>query len=301
MNKKLSMYADFSLLLTAIIWGGGFVAVKDALNSVTPFYITGMRFAVAALIMMVVFWKRVIKISKEAIKLGALSGILLFAGYAVQTIGLKYTTAGKQAFLTTVYVVLVPFFAWVFLKKKPDRYSVGAAILAFMGIGILTLNERFSIGFGDFLTLICAIFFGIQIMSMERFARKEDPILITIVQAIVASGLSLLFAFLFEPRLGSLNMRSWGAILYLGIFSTCIAFLIQNVAQKYTTSDHAALILSLESVFGSIFAVIFLGEIFSARMLIGCAIIFLAIIIAETKLEFLGKYKVNRNQEEAYD
>lgn len=301
MNKKLSIYADFSLLLTAVIWGGGFVAVKDALDSVTPFYITGLRFAVAALIMIVIFMKRVFKITKESIKLGSLSGILLFAGYAVQTIGLKYTTAGKQAFLTTVYVVLVPFFAWIFLKKRLDKYSVGSAILAFIGIGILTLNERFSIGFGDFLTLICAVFFGLQIMSMERFAREEDPILITIVQAVVASALSLFCGLFFEPTLAQLTTKSWGAILYLGIFSTCIAFLIQNVAQKYTTSDHAALILSLESVFGSIFAVIFLGEIFSTRMLIGCSIIFIAIIIAETKLEFLGKLKINCNQEEVYD
>ncbi|MFD3158527.1 DMT family transporter [Haloimpatiens sp. FM7330] len=291
-NKKKSIYADLSLFFVAIIWGGGFVAVKDALDSVTPFYMMTMRFGISTILMTIVFWKKVKKINKKDIMLGTIVGVFLFGGFMFQTIGLQYTTAGKQAFLTATYVVIVPFLYWVFSKKKPDNYSIIAAFLALVGIGMLTVQGSFHIGIGDNLTLICAIFFAAQIVAIGFFTKNIDPIILTVVQLGTGTIFSLLCAVIFEPKLQPLNTRGIICILYLGIFSTMIAFIVQNVAQKYTYSTHAALILSLESFFGSLFAVIFLDDVFTIKMIFGCIFIFIAVITAETKWKFLKKKKL---------
>ncbi|MCJ7691730.1 MAG: DMT family transporter, partial [Clostridiaceae bacterium] len=164
-NKKKSILADMSLLLVALMWGGGFIAVKGALDSVTPFYITAMRFGISVIIMLLVFRKKIKHITIKELKIGTLVGLLLFLGFAAQTVGMKYTTAGKNAFLTGTNVVIVPFLYWVISKKKPDSYSLVSAFLCFIGIGMLTLDGGINISLGDSLTLLCAVFFAAHIVS----------------------------------------------------------------------------------------------------------------------------------------
>ncbi|WP_035294401.1 DMT family transporter [Clostridium sp. KNHs214] len=292
-KKRKNLIADLSLLLVAMLWGGGFVVIKDALNSVTPFYIMAMRFGLSFLLMCLVFWKRVKRIDKKNIIGGSIIGIFLFLAFAFQTIGLQYTTAGKQAFLTAIYVVEVPFLCWIFIKKKPDNYSIAAAFLAFLGIGMLTMQGSIKINLGDALTLICSVFFAAQIISTGFYAEKLDPIVLTVVQFGVAAILSYISALIFEPKLPYLSTSVMLSVAYLSVFSTLIAFLVQNIAQKYTSSTHAAIILSLESFFGCFFAVIFLGEKLTTKIIIGCVFIFLSIITAETKWDFLKKRQEN--------
>ncbi|WP_138206739.1 DMT family transporter [Haloimpatiens lingqiaonensis] len=288
-QKRKNLMADLSLLFVAMLWGGGFVVVKDALNSITPFYIMAMRFSLSFLLMCLVFWKRVKRIGKKDLIGGSVIGIFLFLAFAFQTIGIQYTTAGKQAFLTAVYVVEVPFLCWIVIKKKPDNYSIIAAFLAFCGIGMLTMQGSLKINLGDALTLICSIFFAAQIIAIGFYAEKIDPIVLTIIQFGVAAILSYIFALIFEPKLAHLNTNAVLSIVYLSLFSTLIAFLVQNIAQKYTSSTHAAIILSLESFFGCLFGVIFLGENLTFKIIIGCILIFLSILTAETRWDFLKK------------
>ena len=290
-NKKKSILADMSLLLVAIFWGGGFIAVKDALDGLTPFYIMAMRFSISVIIMLLIFRKKIKLITKNELKAGTLVGLLLFLGFAAQTIGMKYTTAGKNAFLTGTNVVIVPFLYWVISKRKPDTYSLISAFMCFIGISILTLDGGIRIGLGDSLTLLCSVFFAAQIVSVGFFAEKVDAILLVIIQLGTASVFSIIAALIYEPMPQPLNSDTIFAIGYLAIFSTMIAFIIQNVAQKYTTSTHAAIILCLESVFGSILSVIMLNEIFTPKMILGCLTILMAIITTETKWDFLKKKK----------
>ncbi|MBW9147958.1 DMT family transporter [Clostridium sp. CM028] len=292
-DKKKSILADMSLLLVAIFWGGGFIAVKGALDSLTPFYIMAMRFSISAIIMLLIFRKKVKLITKNELKVGTLVGLLLFLGFAAQTIGMKYTTAGKNAFLTGTNVVIVPFLYWIISKKKPDTYSLISAFLCFVGIGMLTLDGGIRIGLGDGLTLLCAVFFAAHIVSVGFFTEKVDAISLVIIQLGAAAVFSIIAALIYEPMPQSLNSDTIFAISYLAIFSTMIAFIIQNVAQKYTTSTHAAIILCLESVFGSILSVVMLNEIFTSKMILGCLIIFVAIITTETKLNFLKIKKIS--------
>ncbi|WMM25141.1 DMT family transporter [Tissierella sp. MB52-C2] len=287
MEKKKTLYADLSLLLVAIIWGSGFVVTKNALDHVTPYYLLFFRFIAATIILSIVFFKKIKEASKQDIKAGIIIGLFLFAAFATQTVGLQYTEAGKQAFITATNVVMVPFIYWIISKKRPDKFDLAAAFLCLVGIGILSLNDDLTMGYGDILTLLCAVMFALHISSTGYFAKELDPYVITIVQFLVASILSLIFALLFEGTNIELGSNTIFPILYLAIFSTMTAFLIQTVAQKYTSSTHAAIILSLEAVFGSTFSIIFLKEPLTIRFFIGCVAILMSVITSETKWEFL--------------
>ncbi len=287
MIKKENFFADLSLLFVAIIWGSGFVVTKNAVNHITPFYMLTIRFTISFIIMLIVFWNKVKETKLSDVKAGFIIGFFLFMGFATQTYGIKYTTASKQAFITGTNVVMVPFFHWFISKERPDSYEVISAIVCFVGIGILSIDKNFKIGLGDSLTLLCAVFFASHIVSIGVYAKEHDPILLTIYQMLTAVIFSLFSAMIYEPKMSILTNEIILPVLYLSVFGTLLAFLIQTVAQKYTSSTRAAIILSLEAVFGSLFSFVFLKEPFSVKFIIGCSAILFSIITTETKWEFL--------------
>ncbi len=291
---KGSLIADLSLLIVALVWGSGFIATRFGLNSITPLYLIAFRFFLAFIILIIVFSKRLKMLNNKNIIGGLVIGFFLFGGFAFQTIGLLYTTAGKQAFLTGTNVVMVPFLYWIVKGKRPDVYSFIATFLTFLGISLLSLNNGLTINLGDSLTIFCAFFFACHIVSIGYYAKSNDPIILTIIQFGTVAILSFISAFVFEDIPTNMTREGLFSIIYLAIFSTLVAFLIQNIAQKHTSSTHAAIMLSLESVFGSVLATFILGELFTIRMVIGCVTIFMAIIIAETKLDFIKRKKVNK-------
>lgn len=281
--RKKALLADIALLLVAIIWGGGFIAAKIALFSVTPFYLLSFRFLCSGLILGIVFFNKMRKIDKKSLLSGIILGVLLYIGQTFQTVGLKYTTAGKQSFLIASYTIVVPFISWLLTKSKPDIYSVLSGFLTLIGIGLISLQQNLSIGYGDSLTLIFAAVFAFQIVIIGIYARNIDPIHLTTVQLLTAGTLTLISALIFEPNIKFINHQSIMGILYLVIFNTTIAFLVQNIAQKYTSDTHTSIIISLESVFGSFLAILIMGEVFTKKMIIGCVLIFLAVILSKAK------------------
>ncbi|MCT4618940.1 MAG: DMT family transporter [Marinisporobacter sp.] len=290
--KKKSVLADFSLLMVAFVWGSTFAVIKDVLSEAQPLNMMGIRFILATILLSIMFHKKLKKTTKEAFKGGIIIGLFLFIAMATQTIGLVYTTASKQAFLTGTNVVMVPFFVWMVHKKRPDKYAFIGAFLAIVGIGLLTLDGSFSFSTfnkGDVLTLVCAVFFACHIISIGHFTKKYDPVVLSIVQFGVTGILFAISAMVFESFTLNVGAPVMKAILYLALAGTAFAYTVQNVAQKYTSSSHAAIILCLEAVFGSLLAVILLGEVLTKRMILGCAVIFIGIILTETKLEFLKK------------
>lgn len=294
MKDKKGFYADAALFFVAICWGAAFVVLKDALDNITPLNIMAIRFTSAFIVMALIFNKKVREMTKEDIKAGFIIGVFLFLGFCVQTIGLKYTEPGKQAFLTGTNVVIVPFFVWLVHKKAPDKFSIIGAVMTLAGIMLLTLKSNIGgldINFGDKLTLICAIFYAGHIVAVGVFSKKHDPIKLAILQIGVAGLLFVISALMFEELPKGLNFDMGWRIGYLVLFPTVIAFLIQNVAQKNTTSTRTGIILSLESVFGALFSVVLYKEEFTVKMILGCILIFCAVIITETKLSFLFKKK----------
>lgn len=286
-NKKV-LYADLALVLVAIIWGSGFVVTKNALNLITPFYLTFYRFSIATMVLGIFTYKKLLKASKEDIKAGIIIGVFLFGGFAFQTIGLQYIGAGKQAFITATYVVMVPFIYWAISKKKPVKIEVFAAFLCLIGIGVLSLEKDLSLGYGEILTLICAVMFALHVSSTGYFAAKSDPFVISVIQFGTTAILSLFSALLFEGRNIVIESGALIPILYLAIFSSMLAFLIQTIAQRHTSSTHTAIILSSEALFGTILGVLILSEPVTVKIVLGSLIILIAIITSETKLKFLG-------------
>ncbi|MBC3796198.1 DMT family transporter [Acetobacterium tundrae] len=296
-TSKYPLYADLGLIAVSFVWGSGFVASKNALNSMTPMMLMALRFSIAALLSGIIFRKNLRNLSKETIKAGCIIGFFLFSAFAAQMIGLQYMLAGKQAFLTGTNVIMVPFIYWAVKKNKPDKYNFMAAFIMITGLALLTID--FSVGFsfniGDALTLLCAFLYACHIVVVGIFSKQHDPIALTVIQLAFAAIISLLYVFwsgeftIAIPVPGLLNG------LYLGVFCTFLAFLVQNLAQKHTSSTHAAIFLSLESVFGSTLSILLLGDQFSFTMFLGCIIIFLGIITAETKWSFL---KIKQNNPE---
>ncbi len=278
-----SLLADLSLLIVAFVWGGGFVAVKDALNTLSPMLLMAFRFTIAAAIIYVFFRKKIGKIDKSDLKGGGVVGLVLFVAFAFQTVGLQYTTASKQGFLTAIYVVLVPLLYWIFYKKPPAKKVFIASFLAIIGIGLISLDGGLSINLGDGLTLTCALFFALHILSIEFFSKDMNGFKLAFLQMAVAALLCIVMAVLTEPVRLALTEREWLAVLYLAVFSTFACFTIQTIAQRYTSSSHASLIMSLESVFAALLGILLLGEVMTVKIIFGSALVFIAILIVEVK------------------
>ncbi|MEG2119847.1 MAG: DMT family transporter, partial [Pseudoflavonifractor sp.] len=220
---------------------------------------------------------------------GAFMGTLLFAAYSVQTLGLAETTPGKNAFLTAVYCVIVPFLYWIVSKRGPDRYNVAAALLCITGVGLVSLNADFSITRGDALTLLGGIIYACHIVTVSRMSQEKDVFLLTTVQFAVTAGLSWIFALIFEDFPAAVSPQSVGWLVFLAVAATAGALLFQNVGQKYTPPATAAVLLSLEAPFGIMFSVAAGSEKLTAQMCVGFAFIFVSILCSETKFSFLRK------------
>lgn len=285
-NKTTTALASAGMLLTAAIWGFAFVVVKDSLDTIPPIYMLAFRFTIAGVALSLIFCRRLKLLNKNLFVHGAVLGSFLFTAYAFQTIGCQYTTAGKNAFLTTIYVVLVPLFLWGLTRRRPGAHVLVAALLAVTGIGLISLQSDFSVNFGDILTLVCGVGYALHMIFIARYNATEDVILLTVLQLVYAALFSWILAPIMDgafPAEAIKNPKAIASMLYLGLISTMLAFFLQNICQKFTPPSVAALFLSFESVFGALFSCIFLHETLTPRMIAGCALLFVAIILAETK------------------
>lgn len=283
-DKKISLAAGMGMLLCAFLWGFAFVVVKTSLDIIPPVYMMAFRFTLAFLVLCIIFLKRLGNITKTTLLRGFIIGLFLFLGYLTQTVGCKYTTAGKNAFLTTVYVILVPFLHFFINKKPVNKYHIVSAILAITGIGFLSLQGDRGVNVGDLLTLAAGLMFTFQIVFIDRYTEEEDPVLLTILQIGVTALLSWMLAPLVEGAPGAIVISSplIISIAYLGLGSTMLAFLLQNVCQKYTHPAVASVALSMESLFGVLCSALLIGEYMTGRMKMGCVLMFAAILLSQT-------------------
>ncbi len=280
---------ELGLTIVAIIWGSGFVASAVALDHFTPYQILAIRFLIGVILLGLVFFKKLKHIKKSTIIKGSVIGIFLYLAFALQTVGLVYTTPSKNAFLTAVNVVIVPLIAFFIYKRKMDKYELMGALMAIIGVGVLSLKLSVGVNFGDFLTLLCAVGFAFHIFYTAQFVKDEDPVLLTVIQMAAATVLGFIVVLFKGETHFAASFEGVSAVLYLGVFSTTIAFLLQTVAQKFVSETNAAIILSTEAFWGMVFSVIILSEVLTFKMIIGAILILVAIIISETKLKFIRK------------
>jgi drug/metabolite transporter (DMT)-like permease len=282
MRKQL--LADLSLLAVVIVWGYTFVAIKNALSSVTPFNFIALRFIIAFIVLLVLFRKRLIGLNRYILLRGTVVGVFLFFAYAFQTVGLKYTTASNAGFITGFSVVLVPVFSALILKVRPSLESTIGVACAIAGLYFLSYNEGYVVNKGDILVLFCAIAVAFHILTVGYYTKKMDSILLTIVQIGVVTVLSIISALLLEETVIPQGRVVWEAIFVTSIFATVGAYLVQNIMQRFTSSTHTALIFSGEPVFAGIFGYYLLNERLSTWSVLGCILILGGMVISELRI-----------------
>ena len=278
-----------SLLGATLIWGSSFIILKSTLDTVPTLWVLALRFTGAALLMAVIGWKELRQLDRQYLKKGLGLGTVLFTAYTLQTFGLEHTTPGKNAFLTATYCVIVPFMWWAFTRKRPDRYNISAALICILGMALVSLEGGLSLGLGDGLTICCGFFYALHIILTSRAVEGRSPVLLSMVQFAVAGLLCWIAAPFVSAFPQNVPSSAWWSIAYLCFMCTGICFLLQTIGQKHTSPQTASIILTLESVFGTLLSVIFYHERLSLKTATGFLLIFAAVLISETKLSFLRR------------
>ncbi len=257
--------SEVVLLSITVLWGLTFPAMKVSLGYLPPILFLAYRFGIAALLMLLIFRSRVLK--RETVREGFLLGLTLFFGHGFQIVGLEYTTASNSAFITSLYVVFTPFIAYPLLGERVRWRDLISLSIALTGLYLIS-GAGSSIGYGDLLTALCAVSFAFQIVLVQRFG-EGDYLSLAFWQIFWNFVFSLAFALLFEPKVFPRNALPWLGLGYTAVFGTVVAFTLQLKFQRCTTAYRAALIYSMEPVFGSLSAFILLGERLTERALIG--------------------------------
>lgn len=285
--KRTSLLFSVLLLITAMIWGFGFIVVKNSLDYLTTFYLLAFRFTIGFLGMALISIKLFKQLTKTYLIQGMILGGFMFLAFSFQIEAVNYTTVGKNAFLTAAYVVFVPLLCWLLFRKKISSQIVVATILCFTGIGLLSIDSSLKVNLGDILTLICAVFYALHIAFCDKFFEQgSSPVLLNVLQLGFAAFYAWIAALFTQPfPTQAFNHDTVIGLLYLGICCTMLAFLFQAIGQKHTSPATASILLCTESVFGVIFSTIFLHEHMTLQMIFGCTIIFLALILTQVQIK----------------
>lgn len=280
---KPQLKADLAMLLVTLFWGSSYLFMQMGLTDLQTFNFIALRFLLAFVLAGLFFRRRILRTHRKTLGKAFVLGTLLFGVFVTITTGLKTTTASQAGFLVSLTVIFVPFLSMLLRQIPPPRVFLGA-FLALIGIGLLTLNSQLEISRGDLLCILGAVFYAIHIIVTGRWANQSDPLQLGVYQLGFTGLLGLLFSLALEtPRL-PVTPEAWFAVLMLGIFCSAVGFVVQTVAQQYTTPTHTALIFSMEPVFAVAIAFLVTGEILSLRGYVGAALVLFSILIAEMDL-----------------
>lgn len=280
-------------VLLAIIRGSSYLFIKDLIVYSTPFEIVFFRFFTTGIILLLVFRNHIRNIKKHDIYFGCLAGVFLFSAFAFQTCGLEYTTVSKQSFLTSLYIVIVPLLNFLIFRKRLSKKIIGIFGIILVGLYFISFENlhamELSLNYGDFLTLLCAVGFALNILLFSKIHKFEIDIMnVTMVQMLSTGILAFLFQMLFEQRLISFHSFNF-SLVYLILVCTMLNFSVQNICQKYISAHIMGLILSTEAIWGTIFAILFLGEIINLNFIVGTSLMMSGILL----IQYLEKDKAD--------
>ena len=294
--KKNRYFGDLMLFLAAFIWGTAFVAQIAGMDRIGPFTFNMARSIVAVMSLgaYLIFTKA--KLPKDMsflLKGGLVCGFFIFVGTSLQQIGLQYTTAGKTGFITSFYILILPFLTMIFLKHKIDVLTWISIIIGFIGLYLLAIPNLsdFSMNKGDFIVFLGSFCWAGHILVIDYYSKKVNPVELSFLQFIVLSILSGICAFIFENETATLGniFASWKPVAYAGFLSSGVAYTLQMVGQKYTKPVVASLILSLEAVFAALAGYLILDEVMTSREFLGSFIVFLAMIFSQIPKDLFKK------------
>lgn len=294
---KVQTKADLALIMVTMFWGASCLLTKIGLSGLEPLTLMALRFFIAFVLSAAVFWKRIASSDLTTVKYAAILSGILFVVYAFMTYGVKYTTASNAGFLTCLASIFIPIFAFVFLKQKQEKKVIFSIGLAFVGVMLLSFHASLKFNIGDVLCILCSAAFAVHILVMGTYTKRVDSVVLGVLQLGFAGIYSLAAAFVFETPSLPQTTQSWVIVLILSIFCTAVGFIVQSVAQKYTTPSHTGLIFTMEPAFAAFFAFIFLGEVLAARGYVGEVLMIMSILIVE--VEFPHRKKIQRDNEQA--
>ncbi len=276
-----------ALFITAVIWGIAFVAQSAGMDYIGPFSFNAIRYGMGSIVLIpVIIVLRKLRHPKDdslqdTVKGGILCGLALCAASLFQQFGILYTTVGKAGFITALYIIIVPFYG-VLLKRKIEKKAWLAAGIAIVGFYLMCMSESFSLSLGDGLVLISAFIWGVQIMLVDKYSKRADPVMLSSIEFGTSSLLCAVFAFIFERDI------TWKAVtdcaiplLYAGVMSCGIAYTLQVVAQKRVRPTLACLIMSLEAVFSALAGWVLLGQSMTGMEILGCVLVFAGVVVAQ--------------------
>ena len=278
--------ADLMLVLVTLFWGVSYYLVDLCLEELQPMNLNAFRFLLAFLVLAPLFWKKVRHVNRATLKYSAIIGALLVGVYAGATYGVANTSISNAGFICALPVVFTPLLDFLFNRRRPEKKLALALVLCTVGLALLTLNEAFRPARGDLICLLCAVCYAADMLVTEKAVKtpEVDALTLGVCQLGVAGVLMLLVSAIAEqPRLPQ-SPKIWGAAIFLGLFCSGIAFVIQAVAQQYTSASHVGVIFTLEPVFSGIVAYFFANEKLLPRGYVGAALMLLSLLVMEVDL-----------------
>jgi drug/metabolite transporter (DMT)-like permease len=273
--------AEGVLLMLTMIWGSTFAAGKIILREMSPLQVTALRFALASVIIAILYRRSIFSLRLNQIVKGVVLGFFLFFGFILQTIGLTLTTASKSAFITSLMVVVVPFLQVIIERRLPRLGNVLGVLIVSVGLWFLTAPSGSTFNVGDALTLACAVLFGIYIVYLDSISHEMTTPQLTFIQVATNAVLASAGIALFDKIPARASTQVWIALAYLTVFATVLTTLGQTRFQKDTTPTRAVVIFTIEPVFAAVFASLLLGEEIGLLGATGGALILLGVLVSE--------------------
>ena len=286
-KKLLELRADFLLLTVAIAWGVTFLMVQEAIAKVPVYSFLFWRFFIATILMGIISYRFYNKIDKQTIFYGFVLGSLLFSAFATQTFGLSHTKSSIVAFITGLNVILVPFIAFVIFKEHVRKMVFLGSLIAVVGLYLLTMSGKLTFGIGEYLTLICAVLFALQILFTDKYSKRVNIFMLVFFQFLTVTIYALVFSLFLDDVTFNVdfNFTFLKAVIVTSVFATVYAFLIQTYMQQFTTPTKTAIIFAMEPVSAGIFGYFVGNENLTSIQILGAAFIILALLLAEIKLK----------------
>lgn len=293
MTKTLK--ADIMLVWVTFFWGATYALTKIAVEMFSPMNLIALRFSIAFLAMLPVFWKRLVRADRKTVRYSAILSVVLFLVFTSMTYGVKYTSASNAAFLAGLTVIFIAVGSFLFLGKKLNKKTWVCVLLSLLGVCLLTITPelRFNMGVGDFLSLMVSVLYAVYVLLLDKYTQEVDSIVLGVLQlgfvGVIATGMSMATEHFLLPR----DAKSLWIIFVLSILCTAFAYVVQTVAQKYTSPTHTGIILSLEIVFSGIFAYFLVGEVLRPINYVGAVLLMIAVILMEIDVTFGKRETMN--------
>ncbi len=292
MSKSYSLLHTSLILLAAMIWGFAFVAQKEGMQFIGPYLFNAIRFFIGSILLSIVFRKELKNIEKNVWYSGLFLGVLLFAGATFQQVGIVYTQAGNAGFITSLYIVFIPIFGFLF-KRKTQLYIWISIMLAIAGFMLMSLDfKTLQLSIGDLLVFVGSIFWALHVSFIESYAKLNKSIALACIQFVVAGILSLIFTLFNETIELKAIQSAWIPIAYAGIFSVGVAFTLQIYAQRFVPANIAGILFSSEALFALLGGILILNETLILRQWLGALLILSAILFVQLFQNFISKKRM---------